>query len=828
MNTTLSNIKRQYSTFDSLREPQKKGIPQVYHTVSNKGFAVVEGACGTGKTALSLFSLLKLVDEKKIERIAVVTNVKQQIEIFQEELEQINSINGNDFTVLTLTGKQDVCPLVQNGDVSPADIQDTCERLRDSTRTIVNDSGDETYAKVQAAERLQENAELSGNKGDAYTSEGVIEYPFLNSKRHEKDGTEYCGYYAGHLEAKQGKDMDRVSDVIPDKLQNGGVITQFDLLKHGSEWGTCPHSVMGELIDEVDVIIGNYRHLFDEKISSEFTHGLMNDNTACIIDEAHNLVPTTRDILSRDFTLHGLDDALFELESILQFTVPSMDGLKSLGTQGVSTEIDDIVPPETPKILKERLESFIIEQDLSMNKYAHSWKEFIDYSKQVRAVFEDNRLNWRNNDSYEDNWSLSYLMRSFRLLYRLLERIEKLILDNCSLTSDEEIEIGIDNADNSQPDKVTTWIDFQSKGRSIFSSLSSISETTSSVNMALRDNSQSDFTGIGDVLSKWVSCPPVSYYKKLEIEPSLRKKNSKYIGSDELRENRNIHLTLKNCIPKNEIAETLDLLGGGVLMSATLAPLDIFGETAGLKSDTLDDRPICTLQYGLNFPEEQRETLTCDSTPFTYSNKSEQSTRTEYTEIITNAVENADGNTLICMPTYKEAEWASKVVESNTRVQTTDVYLDSSSTNTETNKLKTNFFESSQKSVLITSAHGTLIEGVDYKGDKLACALICGVPIENTQSEYKSAIQYAYAEEFGNNNGFTYAFTVPAVRKARQAIGRVIRSSTDTGTRILADNRYSANCTGFNCVTDLLPEDYHAETKEIKPAELPEYFEETP
>jgi len=826
MNTKLSKIKRKYSTFDSLREPQKKGIPQVYHTVSSNGFVVCEGACGTGKTALSLFALLELLDENEFEQIAVVTNVKQQRDIFQDELEQINSIDGNNYTVLTLTGKQDVCPLVQNGDINAGEIQSECERLRDSTRKIVNESGDKSHEKLQTAQNLQEDAELSGNKGDAYTSNGVIEYPFLNSERPQESGRDYCAYYAGHLEAKIGEDIDGGKETIPEKLTNGGVITQFDLLKHGSEWGTCPHSVMGELIEQVDVVIGNYLHLFDDNITSAFTQGLISQDTVCIIDEAHNLVPTTRNILSKDFTLHGLDDALYELESILQLIVPDLEGLKGLGTKGIDIEIGDVVPDNTPDILKERLNTFIRDKNLSMNKYANSWKEFIDYSKDIRGIFKENRLQWRNADSYSDNWTLSYLMRSFELLYKLLERMEKLILKNCSLTDSEDIEISIDDPENSSADKITTWVDFQKKGRSICSSLEEISETTSKVNMELRNNSQSSFSDTGSVISKWVSSSPVSYYKELEIEKSHRKKRGNYITSDELRTNRNVQLHLKNCLPKNEISETLDSLGGGVLMSATLAPLNMFGETAGLKNGAIKDRPICTLQYGLNFPEENRKTVTVESTPFTYSNKSNQKTRDEYKRIIQSTVDTVQGNVLICMPTYTEAEWASDVVRDTTDVQRNNIFIDSSSTNTETTKMKKEFFNADKKSVLVTSAHGTLIEGVDYEGDKLHCTLVCGVPIENTQSNYKSAIQYAYSQEFGDNNGFRYAFTVPAVRKTRQAIGRVIRNNKDKGFRIVADNRYSTNCSGFNCVDDLLTTDYHSESTQSTSEELLDKLEQ--
>jgi len=44
---------------------------------------------------------------------------------------------------------------------------------------------------------------------------------------------------------------------------------------------------------------------------------------------------------------------------------------------------------------------------------------------------------------------------------------------------------------------------------------------------------------------------------------------------------------------------------------------------------------------------------------------------------------------------------------------------------------------------------GTLTEGVDYSGDRLAAAVVCGVPIVNTSSPRTKAVRRAYDDEFG-------------------------------------------------------------------------------
>jgi Rad3-related DNA helicases len=52
------------------------------------------------------------------------------------------------------------------------------------------------------------------------------------------------------------------------------------------------------------------------------------------------------------------------------------------------------------------------------------------------------------------------------------------------------------------------------------------------------------------------------------------------------------------------------------------------------------------------------------------------------------------------------------------------------------------------------------------------------------------AVQRAYGDAFGEDSAFEYALTVPAVRRARQTIGRVIRGTEEVGVRALVGGRY--------------------------------------
>ncbi len=140
------------------------------------------------------------------------------------------------------------------------------------------------------------------------------------------------------------------------------------------------------------------------------------------------------------------------------------------------------------------------------------------------------------------------------------------------------------------------------------------------------------------------------------------------------------------------------------------------------------------------------------------------------------------------------------------------VLLDESSADEATEDLKDEFFGGEEK-VLVTSLRGTLTEGVDYRGDRLRAAVVCGVPIINTASPRTRAVRTAYERKFGD--GFTYALTVPAVRKARQALGRVIRGSDERGIRVLVDSRYARD--SWDSVREFFPETEREEFQPVSP-----------
>ena len=66
-------------------------------------------------------------------------------------------------------------------------------------------------------------------------------------------------------------------------------------------------------------------------------------------------------------------------------------------------------------------------------------------------------------------------------------------------------------------------------------------------------------------------------------------------------------------------------------------------------------------------------------------------------------------------------------------------------------------------------------------------AFVVGPPLPNFDLEREQMRGY-YQRKYGK--GFEYAYTIPAMAKAIQSAGRVIRSETDRGVIVLMDDRF--------------------------------------
>jgi DNA excision repair protein ERCC-2 len=81
-----------------------------------------------------------------------------------------------------------------------------------------------------------------------------------------------------------------------------------------------------------------------------------------------------------------------------------------------------------------------------------------------------------------------------------------------------------------------------------------------------------------------------------------------------------------------------------------------------------------------------------------------------------------------------------------------------------------------------------MAEGLDFPGNQLLAAVIVGIPLAEMNLETQALVQY-YDHKF--KQGWHYGYIFPAMGKAIQASGRVIRTPEDQGIVVFLDKRYA-------------------------------------
>ena len=117
--------------------------------------------------------------------------------------------------------------------------------------------------------------------------------------------------------------------------------------------------------------------------------------------------------------------------------------------------------------------------------------------------------------------------------------------------------------------------------------------------------------------------------------------------------------------------------------------------------------------------------------------------------------------------------------------------------------------------VMLAVSNGSYSEGLDYPGNHLLCSIVVGVPLQEMTLFNSCLVQY-FEEKF--SAGWHYGYLYPAMTKAIQASGRVIRDSTDRGVSVFLDARF-----GWSNYSKCFPKDFEL-IKTNSPKEFIEKF----
>jgi DNA excision repair protein ERCC-2 len=222
-----------------------------------------------------------------------------------------------------------------------------------------------------------------------------------------------------------------------------------------------------------------------------------------------------------------------------------------------------------------------------------------------------------------------------------------------------------------------------------------------------------------------------------------------------------------------------DDYGQVVGFSATLKPFDYYVRLSGL-----DAGRVRTAEFESPFPKERRKILIIPQVSTTYSRREGNYAR--IADAIQRITPLRRGNYLVFLPSFEFLEKVAALFQppEGFFVMKQERGMMASGVAAIVDCLR----GLRVATIVFAVQGGSLAEGMDYAGETVIGAFVVGPPLPQYDLEREQMRRY-YQQKY--RAGFEYAYTIPAMAKAIQAAGRVIRSETDRGLIVLMDKRFT-------------------------------------
>lgn len=212
--------------------------------------------------------------------------------------------------------------------------------------------------------------------------------------------------------------------------------------------------------------------------------------------------------------------------------------------------------------------------------------------------------------------------------------------------------------------------------------------------------------------------------------------------------------------------------------SATLKPFSYYSKLIGLNRPNLH-----TEEFATPFSQNNRKLLLIPQVSTKY--KDRIANYSKIVEVITRISALKPGNYFVFFPSFEFLDQVYRRMPSLTSFallrQTRIMHPG------ETHDLLQKLHQKEKHHLFFAVQGGMFAEGIDYVGDLAIGAFIVGPPLPSYDWEREEMKGY-YEQQY--QAGTEYAYIYPAMAKAVQAAGRVIRTETDKGIIVLMDNRF--------------------------------------
>lgn len=224
-------------------------------------------------------------------------------------------------------------------------------------------------------------------------------------------------------------------------------------------------------------------------------------------------------------------------------------------------------------------------------------------------------------------------------------------------------------------------------------------------------------------------------------------------------------------------SKVLKEVHSAILMSGTLLPLQMYSDILGLEKVNL-------IEYNSPFDKKNRLNLFVNKTTTKYTQRNDAQ-YDEIARIINSSIVNIPGNVIVFFPSFELLSLISSKIRVSRKIfiQEREQSIEEKENMLHNFKVSGNGFGA----ILLAVSGGTIAEGMDFPGDHLLGTIIVGLPFARITPITKELISF-YDNKF--KKGWDYAYNAPAISRAIQASGRVIRTETDKGVCIFLDQRF--------------------------------------
>lgn len=228
-----------------------------------------------------------------------------------------------------------------------------------------------------------------------------------------------------------------------------------------------------------------------------------------------------------------------------------------------------------------------------------------------------------------------------------------------------------------------------------------------------------------------------------------------------------------------QLAKAYKFFKNTAAFSATLKPFQYYMELLGFPIDQTR-----TIEFSSPFKSENRKIVMIPQISTKFKDRMMSAPR--IAEVIEKVCNVKKGNYMALFPSF---EFMMKV-KSHLELSGYKILLqERKMKNSVTERFLDELKWPERPTLLMGVQGGIFSEGVDYPGEMLIGVFVVGPALPSFDFERELIREY-YGKRYGEENAFDYAYVYPAMAKAIQSAGRVIRTETDRGVIILIDPRF--------------------------------------